>query len=95
MRVRRVEVVDAYVEDGRAAVYSIRGMVILLSELATTAWSVIGEDTWTTSAEVTDALVAAYGDPGDGEAGQLTEDALRSLAEMSLVEIEESQPGTD
>jgi hypothetical protein len=39
MRVRREQVVDVYVEDGRAAVYSNRGMVVLLSELATTAWS--------------------------------------------------------
>jgi len=95
MRVRRVEVVDAYVEDGRAAIYSVRGMVVLLSELATTAWSVLGEDAWTTSEHVTDALVATYGDPGDGEAGRLTEDALRTLAEMSLVEIDESEPGAD
>jgi hypothetical protein len=95
MRVRRVEVVDTYVEDGRAAIYSMRGMVVLLSELATTAWSVLGDDAWTTSAEVTDALVATYGDPGDGAAGRLTEDALRTLAEMSLVEIDESEPGAD
>ena len=90
MRVRRVAVVDAYVEDGRAAVYSVRGMVLLLSELATTAWTVLDDEDWTTSATVTDALVAAHGDPGGGEAVRLTEDALRTLAEMSLVEIEES-----
>jgi hypothetical protein len=91
MRVRRVEVVDVYVEDGRAAVYSTRGMVVLLSELATTAWSVIGEDRWVTSSDVTAALIAEHGDPGDGNAGQLTEDALRSLAELSLVEVDESE----
>jgi hypothetical protein len=88
MRVRRVEVVDVYVEDGRAAIYSVRGMVVLLSELATTAWSVIGEGGWVSSADVTAALVAEYGDPGDAD--RLTEDALRSLAEMSLVELEDS-----
>ena len=53
MRVRRIEVVDAYVEDGRAAVYSTRGMVILLSELATTAWAVLADDRWTSAADVT------------------------------------------
>lgn len=95
MQVRRVEVVDAYVEDGRAAVYSNRGMVVLLSELATTAWSVIGEDRWTDASEVTEALVATYGDPDGGDAASLTEDALRSLAEMSLVEIEESEVAAD
>ena len=91
MRVRREEVVDVYVEDGRAAVYSNRGMVVLLSELATTAWSVIGDDGWTNAEDVTAALVAAHGDPGGGEAGRLTEDALRSLAEMSLVEVEDAE----
>ena len=90
MRVRRAEVVDEYVEDGRAAVYSTRGMVVLLSELATTAWSVIGEEAWVTAEEVTTALVAAFGDPGDGhgDAGRLTEDALRSLADLALLQID-------
>jgi hypothetical protein len=90
MRVRRVEVVDAYVEDGRAAIYSTRGMVVLLSELATTAWCLLG-DGWTTSSAVTEALVAAHGDPGDGEAARLTEDALRSLAELSLLEVDDAR----
>ncbi len=93
MQVRRVEVVDAYVEDGRAAIYSIRGMVVLLSELATTAWTVIGEDRWVTSHDVTVALVAAFGDPGDGEASRLTEDALRQLADLSLVELDDTSAG--
>lgn len=93
MRVRRIEVVDAYVEDGRAAVYSTRGMVILLSELATTAWAVLADDRWTSAADVTAALVAEHGDPGDGDATQLTEGALRSLAEMSLVEIDDTAYG--
>jgi hypothetical protein len=93
MRVRRVEVVDAYVEDGRAAVYSTRGMVVLLSELATTAWSVLDDDGWTDASDVTEALVAAHGDPGGGEAAGLTENALRSLAEMALVEIDDSESG--
>jgi hypothetical protein len=91
MRARRVEVVDAYVEDGRAAVYSTRGMVILLSELATTAWSVLGDEGWTSAADVAEKLVAIHGHPGEGEAARLTEDALRSLAEMSLVEVDDSE----
>ena len=44
MRARRLDVVDEYIEDGRAAVYSSRGMVLLLSELATTAWEVLGDE---------------------------------------------------
>jgi hypothetical protein len=95
MRVRRVEVVDAYVEDGRAAVYSTQGMVVLLSELATTAWQEIGEDRWVSATDLTAALVARFGDPGGGEAGRLTESALRSLAGMSLVELDESEVAAD
>jgi hypothetical protein len=34
-------------------------------------------------------LVRRFGDPGDGQAEQLTEEALRSLAEMALVELDE------
>jgi hypothetical protein len=94
MRVRRVEVVDAYVEDGRAAVYSTRGIVMLLSPLATTAWSVIGDE-WVSSGDVSAALVREFGDPGEGDAAQLTEAALRSLAEMSLVEIDDTEVTTD
>ena len=53
----------------------------------------IGDDGWTHAEDVTAALVAAHGDPGGGEAGRLTQDALRSLAEMSLVEVEDAEPG--
>lgn len=88
MRARRRPVVDEYVEDGRAAVYSEEGMVVLLSELATKGWEVLGTD-WVDAEEVSAALVLEFGDPGDGEAGRLTEDALRSLARLSLVELDE------
>lgn len=87
MRARRRPVVDEYVEDGRAAVYSEEGLVVLLSELATKAWEVLGT-AWVEADEVSAALVAEFGDPGDGEAGRLTEDALRSLARLSLVELD-------
>jgi hypothetical protein len=87
-RARRREVVDVYVEGGRAAVYSTEGMVMLLSELATTAWDVLGDD-WIDTEHVAAELVRQFGDPGDGQAEQLTEGALRSLAEMALVELDE------
>jgi hypothetical protein len=87
-RARRREVVDVYVEDGRAAVYSTEGMVMLLSELATTAWDLLGDD-WIDTEHVVAELVRRFGDPGDGQAEQLTEEALRSLAEMALVELDE------
>jgi len=89
MRVRRLEVVDEYVEDGRAAVYTTRGMVLLLSELATAAWGALGDE-WVPSTEVAEALVLEFGDPAEGDAERLTEEALRSLAEMALVELDET-----
>lgn len=88
MRARRLDVVDAYVADGRAAVYTTHGMVVLLSELATSAWTALGEE-WVEAGEVAQRLVVEFGDPGPGEAEQLTEGALRSLAEMALVELDD------
>jgi hypothetical protein len=87
-RARRREVVDVYVEEGRAAIYSTQGMVLLLSELATTAWEALGED-WVSTTQIADELVLRFGEPSDGQANRLTEETLRSLAEMSLVEVEE------
>lgn len=89
MRARRMDVVDEYVEDGRAAVYTTQGMVVLLSELATSAWAVLGDE-WVPTTRIADHLVLEFGDPGDGAADRLTQEALRSLAEMSLVELDES-----
>ncbi|HEX3932289.1 MAG TPA: hypothetical protein VHW64_16430 [Nocardioides sp.] len=88
MRARRREVVDEYVEDGLAAVYSQDGVVVLLSELATTAWEVLGEQ-WAAADDVAAELVRVFGAPPEGGAEQLTADALRSLAEMHLVELDE------
>lgn len=86
MRARRLSVVDEYVEDGRAAIYTDEGMVVLLSGLATAAWQVLGDD-WTPMSEVVAALVREFGDPGEGQAPELTAEALRSLADNSLVEL--------
>jgi hypothetical protein len=88
-RACRREVVDVYVEDGRAAVYSTEGMVLLLSELATAAWDVLGDD-WTNTEHVAQHLVQRFGDPGEGQAEALTDETLGSLAEMSIVELEQS-----
>jgi hypothetical protein len=87
MRVRRLVVVDEYLEDGRAAIYTSAGMVVLLSGLATSAWQVLEAD-WTPVSDVVEALVREFGEPGDGRAHELTTDALRSLADMSLVELD-------
>jgi hypothetical protein len=88
MRARRREVVDEYVEDGRAAVYSDDGLVLLLSELATKAWEVLGAE-WVVAELVAAELVREFGEPEEGDAGRFTENALRSLAKMHLVELDE------
>ena len=91
MRARRRGVIDEYVEDGRAAVFSEEGMVVVLSELATTAWSVLGDD-WTSADVVAAALVAEFGAPADAESAalELTEHALRTLSEHALVELDDA-----
>ena len=87
MRARRTPIVDEYVEDGRAVVYSNDGVVIVLSELATCAWSVLSEE-WTSLQEVTDALVRTFGPPADdGDALEETRAALRTLSEHGLVDL--------
>jgi hypothetical protein len=90
MRARRHAVIDEYVEGGRAAVFSEEGMVIVLSELATVAWSVLGDD-WTSVDAVAAALVAEFGEPVEADGALvLTEQALRTLAEHALVELDDA-----
>ena len=86
-RVRRLPVVDEYVEDGRAAVYAGNGEVVALSELATWAWSALTED-WTAVAEVASALVEEFGEPEGLDAVAATEATLRTLAEHGLAELD-------
>jgi hypothetical protein len=92
MRARRRVVVDEYVEDGRAAVYSRDGYVLLLSELGALAWQSL-EDDWVEADRVAAALVREFGEPAGGDASEMTEAALRSLAEMDLVDLDEDVPG--
>jgi hypothetical protein len=89
MRARRLSVIDEYVEDGRAAVYSGSGTIVLLSELATVAWSVLGDE-WSSADDVAIELVAAFGSPEGGGALAVTESALRTLAERGIVELDET-----
>ena len=91
MRARRRVVIDEYLEDGRAALYSREGFVLLLSELGAHAWGALADD-WVEADRVAAALVREFGEPADGDAGEMTEAALRSLAEMDLVDLDED-PG--
>jgi hypothetical protein len=88
MRARRLAVVDEYVEEGRVAVYSEADVVVLLSELASMAWSVLDE-TWTDAGDVAAELVDVFGAPGaEGDALTMTEAALHTPAEHGIVELE-------
>ena len=89
MRARRLAIVDEYTEDGRVAVYSEADMVVLLSELASVAWSVLG-DGWTGAETVAAELVAVFGAPeAQSDPLAMTEAALRTLAEHGIVELTE------
>jgi hypothetical protein len=89
MRARRLAIVDEYAEDGRVAVYSEADMVVLLSELASVAWSVL-DDGWTSAEVVAAELVTVFGAPdAAADALALTESALRALSEHGIVELDE------
>jgi hypothetical protein len=87
MRVRRLDVVDEYAEDGRVALYSYGGMVVVLSDLASAAWWALGDD-WTDLDALTATLVEQFGSPPDaGDPASATEDALHVMAGHGLVEL--------
>ena len=87
MRARRVAIVDEYAEDGRAAVYSDGGVVLVLSDLGSLAWSLLSHE-WTSAEHVAEELVRVFGPPADGDALDLTETTLRTLADNGLVELD-------
>ena len=86
-RARRLPIVDAYVEDGRAAVYAGNGEVVALSELATWAWSALTDD-WTPMADLAAGLIAEFGEPPGMDPLAATDATLRTLAEHGLVELD-------
>jgi hypothetical protein len=86
MKVRRLPLVDEYVEDGEAAVF-VNGRVVVLSPLATHLLGLVADD-WTDLAPLSEFLVAAFGAPPAGRsATHTTAEALRTLAAEGLVEI--------
>jgi hypothetical protein len=90
MRARRRPVVDEYLEDDRVAIYSDDGVVLVLSELATCAWSALSTE-WQPARKVADALVRRFGPPAPGDdALRATKSTLREMSTHGLVEIDES-----
>ena len=90
MRVRRLPVVDEYVEDGEAAVF-VDGNVVVLSPLATYLLGLVAYD-WTELMALAEALVDAFGDPPTGQsAAEATSNALRTMEAQGIVAI--ADPG--
>ena len=87
-RVRRLPVVDAYLEDGRAAVYAENGEVVALSELASWAWSALPEE-WTPVADLAEGLVTEFGEPDGMDPLAATDATLRALADHGLAELDD------
>lgn len=93
MRVRRGDLRDVYVDDGRAAVM-VGEQVLVLSELATAILASVPEDGGTTLPEVAAAVEAEFGPPAPpGTALDLTRDQLHALAAHRVLTVEEESGG--
>jgi hypothetical protein len=86
MMARRLPVVDWYVGDEESAVLS-RDQVVVLSAMATDMLRTLDEDAWIGANEVSQALVAAFGEPPDGSAEAHVRAALEELAGLGLVAL--------
>jgi hypothetical protein len=84
--VRRLPVQDEVV-DGEESVVLVDGRVLVLSPVATTILSLIGQDCVSLS-RIVEGLVTAFGDP-DGNVGivAMTESALHDLCCEGLVNL--------
>ncbi len=91
MRVRRLPVVDEYVEDGRRALH-LGSTVIALSELGSAVLEEIGPD-WTDLEDVADGLVSRFGAPEDRDAANVTREAVEDLRAQGVLEVEEDPEG--
>lgn len=86
MKVRRLPLIDEYVEDDRSAVY-VDDRVLVLSELATFALGLMTEE-WSDADRLAEALVDHFGaPPEDAGAVASTEAMLGQLADEGLLQI--------
>lgn len=85
MRVRRVPVIDLYVEDEGCVVF-VGDQVVGLSALATQALLAVGEE-WTEDSAVASALADAFGPPPpDTDLAAATAETLKALSELRVIE---------
>lgn len=85
-RVRRLPVLDEYVEDGVSAVM-VDDQVLALSELATLVLALLG-DGELTRGELEAQLVAEVGEPAEGTVAAALDPILTVLADRSLIALE-------
>lgn len=85
-RVRRLPVIDEYLEDGRSAVL-LEGRALTLSELPTLVLGLLGE-AWRDLDEVAERIEELVGAPEDGTVAEALDRLLDDLASHGLVEVE-------
>lgn len=84
MKVRRLPVIDEYVEDGRSAVL-VQGKVFALSEIGTSVLALLGEE-WITLEQLESGLEETIGAPEEGSLSEALAPFLDELASHQLIE---------
>lgn len=90
-RVRRLPVVDEYVEGGESAVF-VGETVVTLSHVPTAMLAVLGEE-WTEVAALEAALVERFGAPDGGSVAEAVEAVVRTLVSHDLLEVDPAPHG--
>lgn len=85
-RVRRLPVIDEYLEDGRSAVL-LEGRALTLSEVPTVVLGLLGEE-WADLDDLASRVEEQIGSPPDGTVRDALDPLLADLAEHGLVEVE-------
>ena len=83
-RVRRLPVLDEYVEDGHSAVL-LQGQVLALSAIATAVLALLSEE-WSSTVELLERVEVEIGAPEDGETAGALDAVLNELVGHALVE---------
>lgn len=87
VRIRRLPVLDEYVEDGLSAVF-VDNQVVALSELATMVLALVGEEGMT-QGDLETLLVAEVGEPDGGTVKEALEPILAALVDQSLIALDD------
>lgn len=84
MKVRRLPVIDEYVEDGRSAVL-VQGQVFALSEVGTSVMALLGDE-WTEVTQLEADLEATIGAPEESSLSEALAPFLDELVSHQLLE---------